>query len=394
MDFSDWKNRVESSLADARQTLEQKKQIMDRLQQVHQQVRDVIDSGSTSANGIPWELARGLSILDDVLDGKPLPTTEDELPTRVMDDGTLLGCRKWELLDPLWGEALVQWIAHLWDFAPWGGQPSRIAIPDQTSFVIAGDWGTGDYIAAKVAAAMGKQGADYTIHLGDVYYAGVGSDESNDLADWPAGAKGQFTLNSNHEMYNGALGYFGELSNKFPMQQGTSYFSLHNQNWLIVGLDSAYHSDKMNLYMDGALGDLQAAWLKQLAAGWDKKIMLLSHHQGYAMDGSTKTPLYQEVAAALGRDPDYWYWGHLHNVICYQPQGKLLARCVGHGAIPYGPAKALDGKPQVAWAETRSADDSKYPERVLNGFVKLVLNGDALMETFYDENGYQRWPEH
>ncbi|AUH51315.1 metallophosphoesterase [Chromobacterium sp. ATCC 53434] len=393
MDFGDWKNRVETGLGDIRQTLEQKQQILDRLQQVHQQVRAVIDSGSTESGGIPWELARGLSILDKVLDGKPLPTTEDELPTRVMDDGTLLGCRKWELLDPLWGEALVQWIGHLWDYAPWAGQPGRIQIADKVSFCIAGDWGTGDYIAAKVAAAMRRQPADYTIHLGDVYYAGVGSDESNDLAGWPPGVSGQFTLNSNHEMYNGALGYFGELSSKFPMQQGTSYFSLHNGNWLIVGLDSAYHSDKMGLYMDGALGDLQTAWLKQLAAGWGGKIMLLSHHQGYTMDGSATTPLYRDVAAALGRAPDYWYWGHLHNVICYRPQGRLVARCVGHGAIPYGPAKLLDGKPGVEWAETRSADDSRYPERVLNGFVRLELDGAALSETFYDENGYQRWPE-
>lgn len=194
-------------------------------------------------------------------------------------------------------------------------------------------------------------------------------------------------------MYNGAFGYFKELGLRFPLQQGTSYFSLYNHNWLILGLDTAYWSEKFNLYMDGALGDAQTAWLKTVTAGWQGKIMLLSHHQGYAMDGSATTPLYQEVVAALGREPDYWYWGHLHNVICYRQQGKLLARCVGHGAIPYGPAKVLDGKPQVAWAETRSADDSQYPERVLNGFVRLELNGEALTEIFYDENGYQRWPE-
>jgi hypothetical protein len=46
----------------------------------------------------------------------------------------------------------------------------------------------------------------------------------------------------------------------------------------------------------------------------------------------------------------------------------------------------------VAWAETRSADDSQYPQRVLNGFIRLELNGMALTETLYDENGQRRWP--
>ena len=95
MFFSEWKDRIETDLDQARQNLDRKQQILVRLKQVHQQVRQVIDSGSTSAAGIPWELAHGLSILDRVVDDKPLPTTEAELPTRVMDDGTLLGCRKW-----------------------------------------------------------------------------------------------------------------------------------------------------------------------------------------------------------------------------------------------------------------------------------------------------------
>ncbi|WP_199155296.1 metallophosphoesterase [Chromobacterium sp. ASV23] len=390
--FADWKSRIESDLAATEQNLQQKQQMLARLQQAHDQVWEVINSGSTSSAGIPWEFAHGLSILEGVLDGKPLPTTEAELPTRVMDDGTLLGCRKWELLDPLWGESLVAWFEHLANRAPWASQPAALTLPDQVSFNIAGDWGSGDYIAGKVAAAMAKQPADYTIHLGDVYYAGSSPDESRDFANWPAGGRGQFTLNSNHEMYSGAFGYFQELGLRFPLQQGTSYFSLRNANWLILGLDTAYWSDKYKLYMDGALGDAQAAWLKNMAAGWQGKILLLSHHQGYSIDGSATTPLYDEVTAALGRAPDYWYWGHLHNVICYQPRNGMLGRCVGHGAIPYGPASILDGKPQVAWAETRSADDSQYPQRVLNGFIRLELNGMALTETLYDENGQRRWP--
>ncbi|MGC0042468.1 metallophosphoesterase family protein [Ralstonia pseudosolanacearum] len=393
MFFDDWKTRIEADIENARKNLERKRQILVRLKQVHQQVREVIDSGSTSATGIPWELAHGLSILGDVADDKPLPTTEAELPTRVMDDGTLLGCRKWELLDPKWGEALVEWIEHLTDRAPWGNAPVSVAIPNQVSLAIAGDWGTGDYIAAKVASAISGQPVDYTIHLGDVYYAGVRADEEKDLSAWPAGTQGQFTLNSNHEMYSGAVGYFSTLPRHFPLQKGTSYFSLQNDNWLIIGLDTAYCADAMNLYMDGALGEQQTAWLKQLTQGCSKKIMLLSHHQGYSLDGTSKTALYSQVVAALGREPDYWYWGHLHNAICYQPQGKLRGRCVGHGAIPYGKASMLNNRAQtVAWTETQSAADDQYPERILNGYVRLSLDEATLRETFIDENGRKRWP--
>ncbi len=109
-------------------------------------------------------------------------------------------------------------------------------------------------------------------------------------------------------MYSGAVGYFRELAQRFPLQNGTSYFSLQNDHWLIVGLDTAYYADEMNLYMDGALGDQQTAWLKQLAQGCSKRILLLSHHQGYSIDGTSKTALYDQVLNALGREPDYWYW--------------------------------------------------------------------------------------
>lgn len=158
MFFEDWKTRIETYFENARHNLQRKQQILARLKQVHQQVREVIDSGSTSATGIPWELAHGLTILDGVAAGKPLPTTVAELPTRVMDDGTLLGCRKWELLDPKWGEALVEWMEHLVDRASWGQTPGSVAMPpEHVSLAIAGDWGTGDGIAGKVAKAMGQR---------------------------------------------------------------------------------------------------------------------------------------------------------------------------------------------------------------------------------------------
>ena len=45
-------------------------------------------------------------------------------------------------------------------------------IDDRVKISIAGDWGTGTDEARIVAAAMENSDPDFTIHLGDVYYAG------------------------------------------------------------------------------------------------------------------------------------------------------------------------------------------------------------------------------
>ncbi len=341
---------------------------------------------------MPWELSHGLSILK-IGNATPLPQSEDELPTRVLKDGTLLGCRKWELLDLLWSEALLKWIENLRHHAPFATNPALVKMDSDVVLAIAGDWGTGPFDSHAPAVAVANQMqlalADFTIHLGDVYYAGTHSQEDVDMVGWPQGKHGAFTLNSNHEMYSGAHGYFKELSKRFPVQQGTSYFALYNDDWLVVGLDSAYASDAMNLYMDGTLNTQQIEWMKTLPKR--KKLMVLSHHQGFDISGHNKTALYQPVCDALGREPDYWYWGHLHNGICYAPQGGLHARCAGHGAIPYGTTSELNGHARVLWSETQLAGDEAYPQRVLNGYVKVRLKGEEIVETFYGEDGSVRW---
>ena len=74
--------------------------IVKLLERGHDQARHVIDHGDLPDDepAVPWELAHGLSILK-IGNATPLPQSEDELPTRVLKDGTLLGCRKWELLE-------------------------------------------------------------------------------------------------------------------------------------------------------------------------------------------------------------------------------------------------------------------------------------------------------
>jgi len=371
--------------------------IQDLLQRGHDQAQYVIKNGDLPSDrpAVPWELSHGLSILH-LGSASPLPKTEQELPTQVLKDGTLLGCRKWELLDLLWSEALIKWIENLRHHAPFATTPALVKMEREVVLAIAGDWGTGPFDshapAVSVANQMQLAQADFSIHLGDVYYAGTGSQENVDMRGWPHGKFGSFTLNSNHEMYSGAHGYFAELKARFPVQNGTSYFALYNDDWLIVGLDSAYASDAMNLYMDGALNEAQIQWMQGLPKR--KKLMVLSHHQGFDIGGQHHTALYQPVCDALGRVPDYWYWGHLHNGIVYAEQGGLKARCAGHGAIPYGVTSELDGNERVLFSESKNAMDDGYPERVLNGYARVRLSGEEIIEEFIGEDGSVRWSSH
>jgi len=380
--------------------------ILDLVQRAHDQAQYAIAHGDLPPGQppVPWELAHGMSVLH-LGAAQPLPQSVDQLATQVLKDGSLLGCRKWELLDLKWSEALVAWIENLRDHATFGTTPALLEIPDEVLLDLAGDWGTGYFepksAAQRVADLITADQPQVTIHLGDVYYAGTDSDEKNNLASWPMGSKASFSLNSNHEMYSGAHGYFDEIQTLFPDQQDTSYFALFNTHWLVIGLDSAYASDEMQLYMDGNLNAVQEQWLSDLMAshGQGRKIILLSHHQGLDITGKTPTALYGQVCKALGnRAPDYWYWGHLHNGIFYasrtdpQGMGVMNGRCVGHGAIPYGDASELDGAPGVLWSETQKAGDANYPLRVLNGYARVKLQGAQITEQFVSEKGTVRWP--
>lgn len=178
--------------------------------------------------------------------------------------GELWGTGKFQQFDPGWTEAGALWLENLLKQKPdFVTTPPVIKMDDPVRIAIAGDWGTGNWRTAAnpapstdVARQIGFLAPDYTIHLGDTYYAGTPDQEKHLLTGlWPKGSLGALTLNSNHEMYSLAEGYYAEALAKplFAAQEGCSYFALENANWVIVGLDSAYYASKETLYMDGSL---------------------------------------------------------------------------------------------------------------------------------------------
>jgi hypothetical protein len=348
------------------------------------------------------------SALNDDRDGV-LSSLEPGVVVDVDAAGQIWGTGKYEELDPGWAEAGAVWLEHVFTGKhSFPDHPPVIGMDDFVQIGLAGDWGTGDWRSpanpapsTDVARHLANLQPDITIHLGDVYYAGTSDQEQHLLVDiWPVGPEGCFTLNSNHEMYSGGTPYFDvALANpKFAAQEGSSFFALENKNWVVVALDSAYYASEAGMYMDGSLGSdgVQVEFLRaQVQKG--KKVIVLTHHNGLTDDGSATNTLYDQVMSTFPHNagPALWYWGHVHAGVAYQnfdTQGRNVpCRCCGHGGLPWGQAPVFSNKTNVLWYENRPAHDTDIPERVLNGFAVLYLNGPNIDEVFYDENGAGAW---
>jgi hypothetical protein len=380
--------------------------------------------GETSDTS-PHQLLMVKSVLDlnnEGLAEKAFSIYKEELPVHIDGEGNIWGVGKYEQLDPGWLEAVAIYLEYriLGKYHPFPSSLSdSIPIPDDVTIAMAGDWGTGNWgtetnpaPSTKIIKAITDQSPDYTIHLGDVYYAGTKSEEEDKLISiWPVRSTGAFTLNSNHEMYSGAKPYFEKsLGTSFPLQNKQSFFALENTNWVIVGLDSAYFDESL-MYMHGSLGNQpQLSFLNKMALK-GKKVIILTHHNGLKdqKDGNQKRNdlLWSQVMNAIppGNAPVYWYFGHIHTGVVYAPQiikdktgnivNTVFCRCLGHGSIPWGYASDLEAAERngtVLWFEKTNASDPNNKNRVYNGFVTLKLNGPSVTEFFYNENGDVSWP--
>jgi hypothetical protein len=327
---------------------------------------------------------------------------------KVYGDGSFFSYAPYAMLDGGWCLALIDYLLLSLNFItrhPFGTKPQSVSISGQPTLRIAvfGDWGTGNYADGNLAGSpsqlighqISKMSPDISIHLGDVYYSGTSSEELTKLVEtFPEAPLGNFTLNSNHEMYNGANGYFDTaLANKlFEKQQGTSYFKIEFGDWLIVGLDSAYY-DKSQLFMDGAITDEGQVDFLRKASRSGKKVMLLTHHNPIDYCGNNKGVLWNQVLGAMDNDiPAYWYWGHQHNGIVYQNSKNynyILCRCLGNGAIPIGNATWLENNGNIL-AYTSKGIDNPTPDqvlRVMNGFAILEFTADGVTENWYYQDG-------
>lgn len=271
----------------------------------------------------------------------------------------------------------------------------RIGDGTRLRVAVLGDWGTGLYGAPECASSIERDGQyDLLIHLGDVYYSGTPKEvRENFLELWPdlPGTVSR-ACNSNHEMYSGGEGLFKETLPAFG-QQATP-FAVETEEWLLVGLDSAY--EEHDLAHD------QAAWLEALvSSAGERKVLLFCHHQPFSLLSKQGPELVGKLAPLLESGRIFgWYWGHEHRCVVYDrhPAWRLHGRCIGHGGMPYYrddvsgfepeqgdecwrrvPAKNL--VPSGLLLDTPNpympGEEARYGP---NGYVTLELDGAALKE--------------
>lgn len=266
----------------------------------------------------------------------------------------------------------------------------RFQLADRAKIALVSDWGCGNNHAIHIAAQIRAHKPDHVIHLGDVYYSGTEKEvRERFLQYWPAPpAPGRsFSLNANHEMYSGGYAYFNAILKEF--KQPASYFSLGNDNWRFVGLDTGYIEHNLN----GAQVEWLAAQLNDGAA----KNILLSHHQLFSAyesggDGPERLERWLFPFLTTGKITA-WYWGHEHLCAVYKPYKGIKGRCIGNGSFPYGlpPLQPPLPGPQVEWVDRRP--DPVLPKRGMHSFALLSIDGPRLRVDYINEDGVVAYAE-
>jgi hypothetical protein len=322
-----------------------------------------------------------------------------DLPTT---DRRLIG--PFEPADIRWISALaamgIRLFRHKIPFPERPIDDAPLRIKKDARLILVGDWGTGLPRAQNVANEIKKvleagikDGVEqHVIHLGDVYYSGWKREYQKHLLQrWPVSEEssqqvGSWTLNGNHDMYSGGHDYFGvALADKRfnRWQQGKSYFAIENDNWRILGLDSAY--EDFDLY------ERQHGWAnKQIGSSGNQKLLFLTHHQPFSAYEPGTHGLEGTVSRLLaGRKLTAWFWGHEHRCVQYRENdGTKFGRCIGHGGVPVYMLHGADDKvPEPGVYEYRKLFGTGIEPWARFGFAVLDFKADTIQTRYIDETG-------
>jgi hypothetical protein len=319
--------------------------------------------------------------------------------------------RRFGPCDPGWIQSKIAEGIALFEGRPeFPDQPAPpVALGPDARVIVVGDWGT----ALAGAIAVGQQmrsvleatepGREcHVIHLGDVYYSGWPEEyQDRFLRYWPVDRENQsvmsWSLNGNHDMYSGGHGYFDVLlrdprfrGHRLPgaADRTSSHFSLENDHWQLLGLDTGY--------LDHDLAGAQADWVKGKLRP-DRRTMLLTHHQPFSSFEQVTAPMLTKLQPAFDAHRiDAWLWGHEHRAIVYDRNDAPyldFGACIGHGGIPVlMEGVEIADHPEVKWAlkESQDEDGSRWG---LHGFAVLDFDGPLMHIKFVDQNGQTNYEE-
>ncbi len=300
--------------------------------------------------------------------------------------------------------------------APFNQMPAEYEdVADDARLVVVGDWGTALPRARAVAARMRERIAEavgagrqvHVIHLGDIYYSGLETEDRRRFLDpWPvtpeqAGAGvTSWSLNGNHDMYSGGFGYFGTVlgdprfrHQRSPDGEPTSFFRLRSPSWDFIGLDTAWDTDVTSAGQVAVLQDPQGGYVARTAAGSARRLVLFSHHQlvSFYDKSDLGSTLPAKLAPVLNAGRvTAWWWGHEHRAITYQAaRGVRYPRCLGHGSVPVlpDPGPPPGSTPAITWRSTRTVrEDGQHRTRF--GFAVLDLQPDRIDAAYVDDDGH------
>jgi hypothetical protein len=297
---------------------------------------------------------------------------------------------------------------------------------------VVSDWGTGTLEAESVAENMMGSCPHLTIHLGDVYYMGeMGEIRENCLGEatksytgvcWPRGSLGSLALMGNHEMYSGGMGYFlgflpglgvSQDDESVTTSQRASYFCVETPGWIILGLDTGYHSGGVPAFtsipglnsipalnVDARFDARMLAWLRrtlhslQSEGSGDKPIIVLTHHQPLSsFEHAFRKPAAQLDQPGLLNGREFvWLFGHEHRMTVYAKQTlanslTVYPRCIGHGGMPVEITRLRKPDPRILFYDPRRHPIDKIDRKTLvgyNGHVVLNIDGAELKIEYRD----------
>jgi len=389
---------------------------------------DLMASSGGGQEGVPYLSRAPLvslaqSHIEEALRGAGVPDPDEHLGlllrvVRAVERFLHLAPGSFTPDDPDWyvviAEGVLERLAD--GNAPFNDRPAEYDhAADDARLVVVGDWGTGlpraRNVAARmqesIAAALGAGRQVHVIHLGDIYYSGLATEDQRRFLDpWPvtpeqAGAGvTSWSLNGNHDMYSGGFGYFGTVlgdprfrHQRSPDGKPTSFFRLRSPSWDFIGLDTAWDTDVTSTGQIAVLQDPQGGYVAQTADGSARRLVLLSHHQlvSYYDKSDIGATLPAKLAPVLTANRvTAWWWGHEHRAITYQAAGGVpYPRCLGNGGVPVlpDPDPPPGSTPAITWHSARTVRENGQG-RTRFGFAVLDLQPDQIEASYVDDDGH------
>jgi hypothetical protein len=295
------------------------------------------------------------------------------------------------------------------------GLPDSVKIPANCAVALLADWGGENDAAKRVADVTRQRNPDIAVHLGDIYYGGTESECKHFLNLWPMRdtmddmnspihTEGSWALIGNHEMYCGGEYFFKTVLPAFAQQQ--PFFCLENDDWRIIGLDTAYANGRLKPQSEEDPIFAQWNWLLDKLRSNKKATIFLTHHQpvsAHQDDFKDSEPLRNDIEELLrldgvGDDAIYgWFFGHEHRCAVYRDSTlKFNARLIGNGCIPHEVEKSTTADPGCTDVDFFNKKEvAPGTDTAASMFAKLTFMGPKLLIEYVDETnslwGRETW---